>query len=107
MNPLIFTVNVAVWNTFVLVVLVESTCCQLDPSSMEYHNCHVDEASEPYLACCIVTTPAPEVKLNFIVILPLRIRADLVPFLTSAGELPIKASLKFHTPVPRVTSAAP
>jgi hypothetical protein len=100
-------VNVAVARVVVEVVIVEPVCVQVDPLFVEYHNCHVLEASEPYLACLIVTVDAPVVLSNFIVIVPeLRTRAEAVPFLTSLVLVPIRASFMFQTPVPNVTSAA-
>ena len=99
--------NEAVCNVVVEVVIVEPVCVQVDPLFVEYHNCHVLEASEPYLACLIVMVDAPLVRLNFIVILPeFRTRAEAVPFFISLVLVPIKASSIFQTPVPNVTSAA-
>jgi hypothetical protein len=102
-----FTVNDAVCSVVEEVVMVEPVCVHVDPLFVEYHNCQVVEASEPYMACLIVTVDAPLVTSNFIMIIPeLRIRAEAVPFLTSLVLVPMRASLMFQTPVPRVTSAA-
>src|ERR1035441_9862860 len=82
--PETFTVNDAVCNVVAEVVIVEPVCVHVDPLFIEYHNCHVVEASEPYMACLIVTVDAPLVRSNFIMIVPeLRTRAEAVPFLTS------------------------
>jgi hypothetical protein len=107
MVPPTFTVNVAVCSVVAEVVIVEPVWVHVDPLFTEYHNCHVVEASDPYLACLIVTVEAPFVTLNFIVILPeLRTLAEAVPFLISLELVPIRASSIFQTPVPKVTSAA-
>lgn len=107
MVPPTFTVKEAVDNVVEDVVIVEPVCVHDEPLFVEYHNCHVEFASEPYLACFTVTTPAPSVLLNFIVTLPLfRVRTLFVPFFGSLADVPTKASFKFHTPEENVTSPA-
>ena len=104
--PVILTVKEAEDNVVEDVVIVEPVCVHVLPLLIEYHNCHVEFASVPYFAWFTVTTPAPSVRSNFIVTLPLlRVRILFVPFFGSLADVPTNASSKLHTPEPNVTSA--
>src|SRR5262249_42650772 len=105
--PAMLTVNVAVENEPAVVDREVPTWVNEAPPLVDENRPQVPPVSELKLAWWMVTVPAPVVRSNRIVMRPLlRMRADCAPVLTSVLKVPINASLKFHVPVPSVTSAA-